>query len=33
LKPEFNHETIKEVVDKWKKEGIWPNLDWFSFIL
>ena len=27
LKPELNHETIKEVVDKWKKEGIWPNLD------
>ena len=27
LKPEFNHETIKEVVDKWKEEGIWPNLD------
>lgn len=30
LKPEFNHETIKEVVDKWKEEGIWPNLDWLS---
>jgi hypothetical protein len=27
LKPELNHETIKEVVDKWKGEGIWPNLD------
>ncbi|KAF8163117.1 hypothetical protein B0H34DRAFT_780914 [Crassisporium funariophilum] len=25
-KPEFNHENIKEVVDKWKAEGIWPNL-------
>ena len=30
LKPKFNHDTIKEVVDKWKEEGIWPNLDWFS---
>ena len=27
LKPKFNHDTIKEVVDKWKEEGIWPNLD------
>lgn len=27
LKPELNHENIKEVVDKWKVEGIWPNLD------
>ncbi|KAG5645885.1 hypothetical protein DXG03_005032 [Asterophora parasitica] len=25
--PEFNHETIKEVVDKWKEEGTWPILD------
>ncbi|KAF5386875.1 hypothetical protein D9615_001683 [Tricholomella constricta] len=23
-KPQFNHETIKEVVDKWKAEGTWP---------
>jgi hypothetical protein len=27
LKPELNHENIKEVVSKWKEEGIWPNLD------
>jgi len=26
LKPELNHENIKEVVDKWKEEGIWPNI-------
>jgi hypothetical protein len=26
-KPEFNHGTIKEVVDKWKAEGTWPNID------
>lgn len=26
-KPLFNHETIKEVIDKWKEEGSWPNLD------
>jgi hypothetical protein len=26
-KPEFNHENIKEVVEKWKEEGIWPNID------
>ncbi|KAG6897836.1 hypothetical protein C0992_010324 [Termitomyces sp. T32_za158] len=25
--PFFNHETIKEVIDKWKEEGSWPNLD------
>lgn len=25
-KPEFNHESIKDVVDKWKAEGTWPNL-------
>ncbi|KAG6833470.1 hypothetical protein H0H87_006042 [Tephrocybe sp. NHM501043] len=24
--PSFNHETIKEVVDKWKEEGSWPVL-------
>ena len=27
LKPELNHENIKEIVTKWKEEGIWPNLD------
>ncbi|KAF8797845.1 hypothetical protein BYT27DRAFT_7265004 [Phlegmacium glaucopus] len=27
LKPELNHENIKEVVDKWKEEAIWPNVD------
>ncbi|KAF9456139.1 hypothetical protein BDZ94DRAFT_1276439 [Collybia nuda] len=26
-KPHFNHETVKEMVDKWKDEGSWPNLD------
>lgn len=25
-KPHFDHETIKEVVDKWKEEGSWPIL-------
>lgn len=23
--PEFNHEVIKDIVDKWKAEGVWPN--------
>jgi hypothetical protein len=26
LKPHFNHANIKEVIDKWKEEGSWPNL-------
>lgn len=26
-RPEFGPETIKEIVDKWKAEGIWPLLD------
>lgn len=25
-KPHFDHETLKDVVDKWKEEGSWPNL-------
>jgi hypothetical protein len=25
--PLFNHETLKEVVEKWKDEGTWPRLD------
>lgn len=25
-KPYFNHEAIKDIVDKWKAEGSWPNL-------
>ncbi|KAG6849334.1 hypothetical protein H0H93_009300 [Arthromyces matolae] len=25
-RPLFDHETIKEVIDKWKEEGNWPNL-------
>jgi hypothetical protein len=25
-RPEFNHEAIKEIVDKWKQEGSWPIL-------
>jgi len=26
-RPHFNHETVKEVVDRWKEEGSWPILD------
>ncbi|KAJ6618315.1 hypothetical protein B0H10DRAFT_2164210 [Mycena sp. CBHHK59/15] len=26
-RPQLNHDTVKEVVDKWKKEGSWPILD------
>lgn len=26
-RPRFNHDTLKEVIDKWKEEGSWPNLD------
>jgi hypothetical protein len=25
-KPNFDHDAIKETVDKWKAEGSWPNL-------
>lgn len=25
-KPQLNHDTVKEVVDKWKEEGNWPKL-------
>ncbi|KAF8906006.1 hypothetical protein CPB84DRAFT_1745212 [Gymnopilus junonius] len=25
LRPEFNHENIKKIIDKWKEEGVWPN--------
>ncbi|KAJ7090232.1 hypothetical protein B0H15DRAFT_979127 [Mycena belliarum] len=25
--PQLTHETVKEVVDKWKEEGSWPMLD------
>ncbi|KAJ7074220.1 hypothetical protein C8F01DRAFT_1099684 [Mycena amicta] len=25
-KPTFNHDTVREVVDKWKEEGNWPIL-------
>lgn len=24
--PEFNHDVIKDIIDKWKAEGSWPNL-------
>jgi len=24
-RPDFNHDNVKEVVDKWKEEGVWPN--------
>jgi hypothetical protein len=26
-KPEFNHDVIQDIVDKWKAEGSWPILD------
>jgi len=26
-RPEFNHENLKEIVDAWKDEGSWPNLE------
>ncbi|KAK2467065.1 hypothetical protein APHAL10511_001323 [Amanita phalloides] len=26
-RPNFNHETVGDVVEKWKSEGIWPNLE------
>ncbi|KAF9470242.1 NAD(P)-binding protein [Pholiota conissans] len=26
LRPEFNHENIKEIVDKWKDQKLWPNV-------
>jgi len=26
-KPEFNHDVIKDIVDKWKAEGSWPILE------
>lgn len=26
-RPQFNQETLKEVVDKWKAEGSWPILE------
>ena len=26
-KPYFNHETVKETVDKWKNEASWPILE------
>ncbi|KAG5650371.1 hypothetical protein H0H81_012458 [Sphagnurus paluster] len=26
-RPQFNHEAVKELVDKWKDEGSWPILD------
>lgn len=25
--PELSHDALKEMVDKWKAEGSWPNLD------
>ncbi|KAF5330668.1 hypothetical protein D9619_005885 [Psilocybe cf. subviscida] len=24
-RPEFNHENVRDLVDKWKAEGAWPN--------
>ncbi len=32
LRSEFNHANIKEVVDKWKAEGVWPNVTSWSSI-
>jgi hypothetical protein len=26
-RPNFNHATIKEIVEKWKDEGSWPVLE------
>lgn len=26
-RPQINHETLKEVIDKLKAEGTWPNLE------
>ncbi|KAG8217295.1 hypothetical protein J3R82DRAFT_5390 [Butyriboletus roseoflavus] len=26
-RPLFNHETLREVVEKWKEEGTWPRLE------
>ncbi|KAH0830373.1 hypothetical protein J3R83DRAFT_1767 [Lanmaoa asiatica] len=26
-RPSFDHETLREVVEKWKEEGTWPRLD------
>lgn len=25
--PQFSHDTVREVVDKWKAEGSWPVLE------
>ena len=25
LRPEFSPANIKEIVDKWKEEGVWPD--------
>ncbi len=25
-KPRFNHDTIKDMIDKWQAEGSWPIL-------
>lgn len=25
--PKFSQETLTEVVDKWKAEGSWPNIE------
>ncbi|EAU88398.2 hypothetical protein CC1G_05164 [Coprinopsis cinerea okayama7 len=25
-RPEFSHDAIKEIVDKWKAEGVWPTV-------
>ena len=25
-RPQFDHDTIREMVEKWKAEGSWPNI-------
>lgn len=27
IRPKFDHDAIKEIVDSWKAEGHWPVLD------
>jgi len=27
MRPQFDHATIQEIIDKWKEEGSWPNLE------
>jgi hypothetical protein len=27
MRPQFDHASIQEVIEKWKEEGSWPNLE------